>query len=206
MSSMASEYGPSRTRHVCHMSVDQHNVGSGGGPRALGWQNLCTVAHGHQFQFGTSPYPLLDHPKLFGPLLEYLLNLRGPYMVYEDFRENDASSARRSAHCDRPWLDPLKQLTSDKVEDRCIGIKTSFRTPVPPLMSWYMRVIIHVRGTDLWLYNWQLIRCREPNQRARCYVKSQKVCACPSTRLWAWIPLGGGIWARAWHHGTGQRR
>jgi hypothetical protein len=33
MSSMASEYGPSRTRHVCHMSVDQHNVGSGGGPR-----------------------------------------------------------------------------------------------------------------------------------------------------------------------------
>ena len=111
-------------------------------------------------------------------------------MVYEDFRQNDASSARRSAHCDRPWLDPLKQLTSDKVEDRCIGIKTSFRTPVPPLMSWYMRVIIHVRGTDLWLYNWQLIRCREPNQRARCYVKWQKVCACPSTRLWAWIPLG----------------
>jgi hypothetical protein len=33
MSSMASDYGPSRARLVSHMSVDQHNVGSVGSPR-----------------------------------------------------------------------------------------------------------------------------------------------------------------------------
>ena len=73
MSSMASDYGPSRARLVSHMLVDQHNVGSVVSPRTLGRQNLYTIAHSHVL--GTSFYPLLDHQKRFGPLLEHLLNL-----------------------------------------------------------------------------------------------------------------------------------
>lgn len=156
MSSMASDYGPSRARLVSHMSVDQLNVGSVGSPRtpeslhhrsrspvgnvvlSIAWSSETV----RSFTWASSePSPV------------------GDPMVSEDFRSvavcHDWTNWNNWHHT--KWnIDAL--VSKPFSEHLCL--------------RWcpFMRVIIHVRGADLWFYNWQLIPCREPNQRARCYV------------------------------------